>query len=103
MNVHNYECLATLKVNMQRVFIDEKWVVNKYLVMKKKKLWKELETDDDMNVLNLEQEILVESLGVHVDSLPPITAEQPEIVDDEPGVVEADAIVVDPPVVVLTT
>lgn len=70
LKVRNYECLATLKINMQHVFIDERWVVNQYLMMEQKKAWKQLDTDDDMNVLNLEREMLAETLGVDIDALP---------------------------------
>jgi hypothetical protein len=72
LKVRNYECLATLKVNMQHVFLDERWVVNQYLMMEQKRAWKQLDTDDDMNVLNLEREMLAESLGVDVDTMPTI-------------------------------
>jgi len=47
-------------------------VVEKYLTMEKKKLWHELDTDDDMRVLTLERELLAESMGVNPDTLPPI-------------------------------
>ena len=94
MNVQNYKCLAALKLNMQCVFIDKNWVVNKYLLMEKKKEWKELDTEDDMNVLNLESELLAESMGVDVTTLPPISVlEDPAI---EPMVV-AEVIEVDVP------
>ena len=74
LKVRNYECLATLKANIHNVFIDERWVVDQYLMMEKGKEWKELETDDDLRVLNLEQEMLAESLGVSPDTLPAIEA-----------------------------
>jgi hypothetical protein len=70
LKVRNYECLATLKINMQHVFIDERWVVNQYLMMEQKKAWRQLDDDDDMNVLNLEREMLAELLGVDMESLP---------------------------------
>jgi hAT family C-terminal dimerisation region len=71
LKVRNYECLATLKVNMQHVFIDERWVVNQYMMMDGKKTWSELDKDgDDLRVLNLERELLAESLGVSPDTLP---------------------------------
>jgi hypothetical protein len=75
LNVRNYECLATLRSNMQNVFIDEEWVVKKYMTMEKNKSWNALESNDDMNVLNLEREILAESMGVSVESLPEICEE----------------------------
>lgn len=73
LKVRNYECLATLKINMQHVFIDERWVVNQYLMMEQNKSWTQLENDDDMNVLNLEREMLAESLGVDIDTLPTLS------------------------------
>jgi hAT family C-terminal dimerisation region len=85
LKVRNYECLATLKVNMQHVFIDERWVVNQYLMMDQKREWKQLDTDNDMNVLNLEREMLAESLGVPIDTLPNISEPdhilEPEVID----------------------
>ena len=82
LNVRNYECLATLKSNLQRVFIDEKWVVDQYLAMEKKKSWADFDTDDDMRVLTLEREMLAESLGVSPDTLPPIAATELDVDDD---------------------
>jgi hAT family C-terminal dimerisation region len=73
LKVRNYECLATLKVNIQHVYIDERWVVNQYLMMDQKKSWKQLDTDNDMLVLSLERELLAESMGVEVDSLPAVS------------------------------
>ena len=58
LNVRNYECLATLKSNIKQVYINETWVVEKYLTMEKKKLWHELDTDNNMRVLTLERELL---------------------------------------------
>ena len=75
LNVRNYECLSALKANMQHVYIDEEWVVNKYLAMEKNKSWNELESKDDMQVLNLERDLLADSLGVASTTLPPISTE----------------------------
>jgi hypothetical protein len=72
LNVRNYECLAALRSNMKQVYIDEQWVVDQYMAMEKSKSWKELDSRDDMRVLKLERELLAESQGVSVDSLPPI-------------------------------
>ena len=72
LNVRNYECLAMLRSNMQKNYIDEQWVVDQYLMMEKNKSWSDLDNVDDMNVLNLEREMLAESLGVTTESLPPI-------------------------------
>jgi hypothetical protein len=57
---------------MQKNYIDEQWVVDQYLMMEKNKSWSDLDNVDDMNVLNLEREMLAESLGVTTESLPPI-------------------------------
>jgi hAT family C-terminal dimerisation region len=43
LKVRNYECLATLKANMQHVFIDENWVVDKYLAMEHDKSFSDLD------------------------------------------------------------
>jgi hAT family C-terminal dimerisation region len=87
LKVRNYECLATLKANIRNVFIDEQWVVNQYLMMEHKKSWKELDTRDDMRVLNLEREMMAESLGVDPESLP-------EVTEVEESVVVADNVIV---------
>jgi hAT family C-terminal dimerisation region len=76
LNVRNYECLAALRSNMKQVFIDEKWVVQKYLEMEKAKSWATLDSNDDMRVLELERELLAESLGVNIDSLPAVIDEE---------------------------
>ena len=81
LNVRNYECLATLRSNMQKVYIDEGWVVDQYLTMEKNKTWNSVTTSEDMNVLNLERDLLAESHGITTDKLPPITTE--EIYDEE--------------------
>ena len=85
MKVRNYECLATLKANIQTVYTDEEWVADTYLTMEKNKSsWLALDTGDDLEVLKLEREMHAESLGVSVDSLPPIDEdllEEPEVIE----------------------
>jgi hypothetical protein len=76
LNVRNYECLSTLRSNMQKVYIDEKWVVEKYLMMEKTKAWVALEADDDLRVLELERELHAETLGVGHETLPPIVVDE---------------------------
>jgi hypothetical protein len=86
LKVRNYECLATLKVNMQHVFIDEQYVVRKYLEMEAEKSWDDLETADDMLVLNLERQMQAESLGVSINLVPGISDSNHELIhldDDE--------------------
>lgn len=75
LNVRNYECLAALKANMQNVYIDESWVVDQYLEMEKAKTWNVLDSENDMQVLNLEREMLAEERGVLSSELPPISDE----------------------------
>jgi hAT family C-terminal dimerisation region len=72
LNVRNYECLAVLRANMKQVYIDEQWVVDQYLAMEKAKSWNVLESNNDMLVLELERELMAESEGVSIESLPPI-------------------------------
>ena len=62
---------------MQNVYIDEEWVVDQYMSMEKAKSWNELESADNMNVLNLERELHAESLGICTDLLPPIELDSP--------------------------
>jgi hypothetical protein len=69
LKVRNYECLATLKQNMRNVYIDEDWVVNQYLMMEQKKSWGDLDHEDDMLVLDLERQMLAESIGVDPETL----------------------------------
>jgi hAT family C-terminal dimerisation region len=75
LNVRNYECLSALRFNMKQVYINEEWVVNKYLEMEKAKSWKDLDSPDDMKVLELERMLWAESEGVDIESLPPITTD----------------------------
>ena len=57
---------------MQHVYIDEHWVVDQYMLMEKMKAWNELDSANDMRVLDLERELLAENMGVTPDCLPPI-------------------------------
>jgi hypothetical protein len=78
LKVRNYECLATLRRNMMQVFIDEGWVVRQYLQLEETRGWDELESRNDIRVLELEREILAESLDVDVSTLPPINDDENE-------------------------
>ena len=60
---------------MQSVYIDEKWVAEKYISMEKSKSWDDLESKNDMLVLELERELLSEQLGVRVSTMPQVTRE----------------------------
>jgi hypothetical protein len=87
LNVRNYECLSALRSNMQQVYIDKQWVVDKYMMMEKTKSWDALEAESDLRVLELERELLAETLGVSLASMPAISSEDVlEVVDsdDEP-------------------
>ena len=70
LNVRNYECLAALRSNMKDVYIDEDWVVGKYLEMERTKTWFELDSPDDLRVLELERQLLAERDGVEVGLIP---------------------------------
>jgi hypothetical protein len=76
LNVRNYECLSTLRSNMQKVYIDKKWVVDKYLMMEKTKAWVVLEAEDNLRVLELERELHAKILGVSHKTLPPIVVDK---------------------------
>ena len=67
LKVRNYEAIAMLKRNMQHIYIDEKWVVHKYMRMEKGKDWDSLETQQDDLVVALEQEIYANENGVDID------------------------------------
>lgn len=69
---------------MQRVFIDQKWVVDKYLMMECKKAWSQLDVENDMNVLNLEMQILADEMGYeHVKLHPPTYSDSEPVLDSE--------------------
>ena len=76
---------------MQRVFIDETWVVEQYLTMEKNKSWGDLDMDDDMRVLTLEREMLAESRGVSPDTLPTIADSGDSVGEGEEEVIEIDS------------
>ena len=61
---------------MQHVYMDENWVVEQYLKMEKEKSWNNLDSENDMLVLNLEREALAETLGAGVHTLPAISDDQ---------------------------
>jgi hypothetical protein len=83
LNVRNYECLSTLRSNMQKVYIDEDWVIDTYMEMEKAKSWNTLDSKDDLRVLNLERELYAEALGVSKNNLP-------LVLDDEVVNVDSD-------------
>ena len=76
LKVRNYECIATLRMNMQQVYIDEAWVVQQYLIFEKDNLWAKLDEREDLLVLNLERELQAEDLGIDLETLPPLNFEE---------------------------
>ena len=88
LKVRNYECHATLKQNIRNVYIDEKWVVSQYQLMEQKKSWGDLDNDDDMLVLNLERDILAETIDVDPTTLPGIEDEE----NNETEVIDIDGV-----------
>jgi hypothetical protein len=68
---------------MQKVYIDEKWVVDKYLMMEKTKAWVGLEAKDNLRVLELEQELYAEILGVSHETLPPLVVDKETVELDD--------------------
>jgi hypothetical protein len=81
LNVRNYKCLSTLRSNMGKVFIDKQWVVKKYILMERTKVWCDLELEDNLCVLEFEQELQAKILGVNQASMPPILQEDPFTID----------------------
>jgi hypothetical protein len=81
LNVRNYKCLSTLRSNMRKVLIDKRWVVKKYIVMERTKAWCDLESEDDLLVLEFERELQAKTLGVNQASMPPILHEDPFTID----------------------
>jgi hypothetical protein len=64
LKVHHYESIAMLKRNMQQVYINEQWVVNRYMEKERSKDWNEIDTANDNLVASLEQEIYDNDLGI---------------------------------------
>jgi hypothetical protein len=70
LKVRHYEALAMLKRNMQKVYIDEDWVVQQYMTMEKDKSWDAMDTHNDKLVAALEQELYADDVGVPMESVP---------------------------------
>jgi sensor histidine kinase YesM len=64
LHVRNYESLAMLLRNMNKVYINEEWVVKRYMELQKSKDWDQLKDRNDLLVLQLEREIYAENQGV---------------------------------------
>jgi hypothetical protein len=69
LKVRHYEALAMLKHNIQKIFVDEDWVVQQYLKMEQNKNWDALETAEDELVASLELELYADDRGVPVEAL----------------------------------
>jgi hypothetical protein len=69
LKVRHYEALAMLKLNLQRVYIDEDWVVQQYMKMEKSKEWDALDSQGDELVAALELELYANDRGVPVEEL----------------------------------
>jgi hypothetical protein len=61
---------------MRKVFIDKRWVVEKYILMERTKAC-DLEPEDNLRVLEFERELQAKTLGVNQLSMPPILHEDP--------------------------
>jgi hAT family C-terminal dimerisation region len=91
LNVRHYETIATLKRNMQQVYINEDWVVNRYMEKVRNKDWNDNETADDNLVASLEQEIYDNELGIttmaveHIDDSDSGSSSNSDTEDEDEG------------------
>jgi hAT family C-terminal dimerisation region len=69
LKVRHYEALAMLKQNMQRIYIDEDWVVEQYMTKEKDKGWDTMDEQNDQLVAALEAELYANDLGISVEAL----------------------------------
>jgi hypothetical protein len=69
LKVRHFEALAMLKLNIQRMYIDEDWVVQQYLKMEKSKEWDATDTQSDELVAALELELYADDCGIPVEDL----------------------------------
>jgi hypothetical protein len=58
-----------LKQNIQKIYIDEDWVVQQYKHMEKNKSWDTMQTKEDELVAELELELYAGNHGVTVEAL----------------------------------
>jgi hypothetical protein len=70
LNVRHYESIAMLKRNMQKIYINEDWVVHEYMTLEKSKGWDKMDTNNDKLVTDLETELYANDLGVPIPFLP---------------------------------
>ena len=64
LKVKNYEWIAMLKRNLSQIYVDEDWVVERYMSQEKSKEWDQKETKEDELVVTLEQELYDEEMGL---------------------------------------
>ena len=64
LKVKNYERIAMLKRNLSHIYIDEDWVVERYMHLEKTKEWDNNDTKEDNLVVALEEEIHNEEMGL---------------------------------------
>jgi hypothetical protein len=69
LKVRHYEALAMLKHNIQKIYVDEDWVVEQYMTLEKNKGWDAMEARDDELVASLELELYADDRGVPVHAL----------------------------------
>jgi hAT family C-terminal dimerisation region len=69
LKVRHYEALAMLKLNIQKIYVDEEWVVQQYMHMEKNKAWDAMEAQEDALVAELELEDYAGDRGVTVEAL----------------------------------
>ena len=69
LKVRHYEALAMLKQNIQKIYVDEDWVVQQYMHMEKNKSWDTTQTQEDELVAELELELYAGDHGVTVEAL----------------------------------
>jgi hypothetical protein len=67
---------------MQQVYVDEAWVVKQYMALEESKGWKEMDTEEDKVVADLERELYAEDLGVGVGELPNMDDDDDDDGDD---------------------
>ena len=53
-----------LKRNLSQIYVDEDWVVARYMSQEKSKEWDQKETKEDELVVTLEQELYDEEMGL---------------------------------------
>jgi hAT family C-terminal dimerisation region len=86
LKVKHYETIATLKRNMQQIYIDEDVVVQEYMEMEKKKSWDQEQAVLDEQVTSYEREVYARDLGILVNELPLELTDEKQFENDEVSV-----------------